>query len=226
MVDRPALWALVPVKNLQQAKQRLANVLDAGERRGLFRAMLEDVLSVLSRCQGLAGVVLVTRDPEARVLAARYGARVLEEEHNRGHTAASSFGARALAQEGASGMVQLPADIPLVTPQDIDALLQAHAATPAVTLAPSRDELGTNAVVCSPPDVLPLRFGDDSFSPHLDRARALGIEPGVVHRPGLALDVDTLDDLLAFLAAPSATRAYDYLMASGIAERVVGAANV
>ena len=225
MVDRPALWALVPVKNLQQAKQRLANVLDAGERRGLFRAMLEDVLSALSQCEALAGIVLVTRDREARLLAARYGARVLEEDHNRGHTAASRFGARTLAEEGAAGMLQLPADIPLVTPQDIDALLQAHARAPAVTLAPSRDEQGSNAVACSPPDVLPLRFGDDSYLPHLQRARSLGIEPGVVHRPGLALDVDTPDDLLAFLAAPSATRAYDYLKASGIAERVVGAAH-
>ena len=223
MVDRSPLWALVPVKDLQHAKQRLAGVLRARERHALFRAMLEDVLSVLSRCQGLAGVVLVTRDPEARVLAARYGARVLEEEHNRGHTAASSFGARALAEEGASGMVQLPADIPLLTPQDIDALLQAHASAPAVTLAPSRDRQGSNAVACSPPDVLPLRFGDNSYFPHLDRAKALGIEPGVVHRSGLALDVDTVDDLLAFLAAPSATRAYDYLMGSGIAERVTDA---
>jgi 2-phospho-L-lactate guanylyltransferase len=223
MVDRSPLWALVPVKDLQHAKQRLAGVLHARERHALFRAMLEDVLSVLSRCQGLAGVVLVTRDPEARVLAARYGARVLEEEHNRGHTAASSFGARALAEEGASGMVQLPADIPLLTPQDIDALLQAHASAPAVTLAPSRDRQGSNAVACSPPDVLPLRFGDNSYFPHLDRAKALGIEPGVVHRSGLALDVDTVDDLLAFLAAPSATRAYDYLMGSGIAERVTDA---
>jgi len=224
-VDRPPLWALVPVKNLQQAKQRLANVLDAGERRGLFRAMLEDVLSALSQCEALAGIVLVTRDREARLLAARYGARVLEEDHNRGHTAASSFGARTLAEEGAAGMLQLPADIPLVTPQDIDALLQAHARAPAVTLAPSRDEQGSNAVACSPPDVLPLRFGDDSYLPHLQRARSLGIEPGVVHRPGLALDVDTADDLLAFLAAPSATRAYDYLKESGIAERLVGAAH-
>ena len=225
MVDRPPLWALVPVKDLQHAKQRLASVLGAGERHGLFRAMLEDVLSALSQCQALAGIVLVTRDPEARALAARYGARVLEEEHNRGHTVASSFGARALAEEGASGMVQLPADIPLVTPRDIDALLQAHASAPAVTLAPSRDEQGSNAVACSPPDVLPLRFGDNSYFPHLNRARALGIEPGVVRRSGLALDVDTVDDLLAFLAVPSATRAYDYLMESGIAERVVDAAS-
>ena len=122
-------------------------------------------------------------------------------------------------------MAQLPADLPLLTPEDIDVLLRAHGSAPAVTLAPSRDQRGSNAVVCSPPEVLALRFGDDSYFPHVQRARALGIEPGIVHRPGLALDVDTPDDLLAFLGTPSRTRAYDYLVCSGIAERIVGAAN-
>jgi len=145
---------------------------------------------------------------------------VLAEPENRGHTAASSFGAATLAREGAAGMIQLPADIPLVTASDIGAVLQAHGTAPAVTIAPSRDQLGSNAVACSPPDVLPLRFGDDSFFPHLERAHALGIEPRVVERPGLALDVDTPADLAAFLATPSATRAYAYLQESGIAARL------
>jgi len=225
-VVRPSLWALVPVKNLQHAKQRLAGILAADERQALFHAMLEDLLAVLCECRNLAGVALVTRDPRASELAAGYGARVMQEHSNRGHTAASSFGARILAQEGAGGMLQLPADIPLVTRGDIDALLQVHAHAPSVTLAPSRDERGSNAVACSPPELLPLRFGDDSFFPHVQRARALGIEPGIVYRSGFALDVDTPEDLRAFLAQPSATRAYDYLVSSGIAGRVLDADRV
>lgn len=214
----------MPVKDLQHAKQRLAGVLGPAERHALFRAMLEDVLSALAASAGLAGVLMVTRDAEARRLAERYGARVLLEAANRGHTAASTLGARTLAREGAAGMLQLPADIPLVTPDDVAALLRAHRIAPAVTLAPSRDRLGSNAVACSPPDLLPLRFGDDSFVPHLRRARALGIEPRTVERPGLALDVDTPDDLTAFLAAPSDTRAYVYLVQSGLARRVAARA--
>ena len=220
-MERSPLWVVMPVKDLDNAKQRLASVLSADERHTLFRAMLEDVLATLSRCRDLAGVAVVTRDGEAKALAARHEARVLEESANRGHTSASSFGARTLAAEGVAGMLQLPADIPLVTPEDIDALLEAHGPAPAVTLAPSRDELGSNAVACSPADVLPLRFGDDSYFPHLRRARSLGIEPGIVNRPGLALDVDTPEDLCAFLATPSPTRTYDYLMVSGIAARLL-----
>jgi 2-phospho-L-lactate guanylyltransferase len=206
----------MPVKDLPAAKQRLAGVLDAQARQELFRAMLEDVLSALAASTGLAGILLVTRDPEARRLAARYGAGVVVEGENRGHTAASTLGARTLARQGVKGMLQLPADIPLVTPEDIGALLHVHGNAPAVTLSPSRDERGSNAVACSPPDVLPLRFGDDSFFPHLQRARALGVEPQIVRRPGLALDVDTPEDLAAFVATPSATRAYAYLAQIGL----------
>ena len=218
---RSALWVVVPVKDLAHAKQRLAGLLSADERRALFRAMLEDVLATLSCCRRLAGVAVVTRDAEARALAARYGARVLEEDADRGHTSASTFGARTLAAEGVTGMLQLPGDLPLITPEDVDAVLDSHGDAPAVTIAPSRDELGSNAVACSPADVLPLRFGDDSYVPHLRRARALGIEPSVVRRRGLALDVDTPDDLIEFLASPSTTRAYDYLASSGVAGRIV-----
>lgn len=219
-LDRARLWAVLPVKDLDGAKQRLAGALGAAERRALFAAMLEDVLAALAASQELAGILMVTRDRQAQGLAARYGARALLEPENCGHTAASILGAATLAGEGAAGMLQVPADIPLVTPADIGAVLHAHGSAPAITLAPSRDRLGSNAVACSPPDLLPLRFGDDSFYPHLERARGLGIEPGIVERPGLALDVDTPDDLTAFLAAPSETRAYAYLMRSGIAERL------
>jgi 2-phospho-L-lactate guanylyltransferase len=219
-LNRAPLWAVVPVKGLRDAKQRLAGVLGAKERQALFCAMLEDVLCALAGCAGLAGILVVTRDPRARDLARRYGAEVLADA-NQGHTAASTLGAGTLAQRGVAGMVQVPADLPLLTPGDVAALLEAHGEPQAVTLAPSRDERGSNAVVCSPADLLPLRFGDDSFHPHLRSARALGIEPRIVRRPGLALDVDTPEDLAAFLAAPSATRAYAYLTESGIAERLM-----
>jgi 2-phospho-L-lactate/phosphoenolpyruvate guanylyltransferase len=220
ILARSDMWAVVPVKDLQGAKQRLADVLSANERQELFAAMLEDVLCALAASADLAGILVVTRDPLGQHLAARYGARVLVEEENRGHTAASSLGARTLTREGAGSMVQVPADLPLLTPDHIQALLRVHGKAPAVTLSPARDERGTNAVVCSPPDLLPLRFGDDSFFPHVRCARSLGLEPQIVRCPALALDIDTPDDLAAFLAAPSSTRALAYLSENGIAERL------
>lgn len=210
----------MPIKNIENAKQRLAGCLDASERRDLFRAMIEDVLDALSGSKRLSGILVVTRDPEAERLAQTYGARVLIEERNAGHTAASSFGAKTLAREGVSGMLQVPGDLPLLSAGDIDALIEAHGDAPAVTIAPSRDKLGSNGVACSPPDLLPLRFGDDSFFPHLERARDLGVEPLIVEREGFALDIDRADDLKTFLASPSSTRAYRYLIERGIVDGI------
>ena len=212
--------AVVPVKDLGNAKQRLAGVLGQPERTALFRTMLEDVLEALAGAASIARIVLVTRDAEALALARRYGAECLIEPENRGHTAAVEFAARALAARGAEALLQVPGDIPRVTSGEIEAVIAAHASAPAVTIAPSRDHRGSNAVLCSPPDVFPFRFGDDSFHPHLAAARAIGIEPTVVERPGIGLDIDTPGDLAVFLASPSDTRAYRLL--TGGAHRRAG----
>jgi len=221
-VTGSGLWAVMPIKNVENAKQRLAPALTPDERQGLFLAMVEDVLSVLTACDGLDGVLMVTKEPVAIRLAERYGARVLIEKVNAGHTEASSFGAGTLAAEGAQGMIQIPGDLPALTSADVDAMLDAHGPAPAVTIAPSRDELGSNAVACSPPDFLPLRFGDNSFFPHVERAKKLGVEPAIVRRDGLGLDIDTPDDLRAFLKAPIEGHARKFLEDRGIAKRLLG----
>ena len=73
---------------------------------------------------------------------------------------------------------------------------------PSFTIVPAHDELGSNAVLCAPPAAVPLRFGDDSYFPHLAAARRCGIEPTIVRLPGIALDIDHPADLRMFLRAP------------------------
>src|SRR5690242_1972901 len=206
-----ALWAVVPVKELDRAKMRLAPLLPPELRRGLMLAMLEDVLTALAATTGLAGIAVVTVESAAAQLAAGYGARVIETGARDGHTGAVSAAARLLASEGASGMLTLPGDIPLVTHKEIASLIAAHRPAPAFAIVPSRDKRGSNAVICSPPDAVPLRFGEDSFYPHLRAAEAVGIRPTVLHLPGIALDVDTPEDLAALTLVPAATRAHALL---------------
>ncbi len=219
-MSRAGIWAVVPAKDIRDAKQRLASVLAPHERAALFRAMLHDVLAAVSAAKGLDGVMLVTRDPEAIEIADHYGARVLLERANQGQTAAVGAGAQALATEGAAGMIAIPADVPLIGASDVEQLLSAHGSAPAVTIAPARDRLGSNAVICSPPPLLPLAFGDNSFYPHLESARNQGVEPRVVDSPAFALDVDRPDDLQAFIALASSTRTQRYLQQSGIEARL------
>ena len=115
--------------------------------------------------------------------------------------------ARRLARDGRASMLTLPGDIPLVTAGEIAELIAAHQPAPSFTIAPSHDEQGSNAVLLSPPDAVTLRFGDDSFFPHLAAAEARGIRPTIVRLPGIALDIDNPADLARFAALGSDTRA-------------------
>ena len=145
--------------------------------------MLEDVLAALAEAP-LAGIMVNTLDPLATELARRYGARVVTDGARDGHTGAVAAMARILAEEGREAMLTVPGDIPRVTAAEIAAVIEARRPAPSLTIVPAHDERGSNAVLCSPPLVMPLRFGDDSFLPHLAAARALGIEPTIVKLAG------------------------------------------
>ena len=214
------IWAVVPVKDGTAAKGRLAGVLDRRERRELFRAMLEDVLSCLARVDGLSGTIVVTRDARASALARTHGARVIREARNEGQSAAVRAAAAVLGAEGATTLLAVPGDVPMIGEGDIEAVIDAHGPAPSVTLVPARDGRGTNCLVCSPPDALAPAFGTDSFARHRAAARRLGITAEVVILPGLGLDVDTPGDLEALLARPLSGSTGAYLGASGIAARL------
>jgi 2-phospho-L-lactate guanylyltransferase len=210
------IWAAVPIKEFVGAKQRLASLLTPEQRQALAAAMLEDVLAALADAP-LAGIMVNTVDPVASELARRYGARVITEDARDGHTGAVMAMARMLGAEGRTGMLTVPGDIPRVTPVEIAAIIEACRPAPSVTIVPAHDERGSNAVLCMPPTVMQLRFGDDSFLPHLAAARALGIEPTIVKLPGIGLDIDQPQDLLAFRRATPgmATRALALLAMTG-----------
>lgn len=216
---------MLPVKDFGQAKQRLACLLGTAERRRLAHAMADDVLDTLSRVQGLSEIVVVTRDREARALAARHGARVLAEPSNMGQSEAVARAAAALEEAGADGLLQVPGDVPGASAGEIETVLASHGegcdGGPAVTLVPAHDRRGTNCVLCSPPGALPFAFGLESFGPHCEAARAQGIAPRIIPLPGLGLDIDTACDLRAFIARPVAGRTLDYLRESGIAARLL-----
>ncbi len=201
------LWAVVPVKERASAKERLATVLRPETRQALALAMLDDVLAALTATPGIAGLLVVTVDPGAARLAAGYRARLIEAGARDGHTGAVAAAAQLLAVEGRAGMLTLPGDIPLVTPAEIARLLAAHLPAPSFTIVPSHDKRGSNAIACSPPDAVPLRFGENSFYPHLKAAEACGIRPNVLHLPGIALDIDNPEDVVSFMRIDAPTRA-------------------
>jgi 2-phospho-L-lactate guanylyltransferase len=217
------VWAVVPVKEFMGAKQRLSSCLSPEERRALATVMLEDVLEAVSAVRELAGVLVVTVDPAATSLAHRYGARIITEGAREGHTGAVTAATRLLVREWQTGMMTMPGDIPRLSSAEIAATLAAHRAAPAFTIVPAHDDLGSNTIFCSPPDAVPLRFGEDSFYPHVDAARKRGIDPLVLRHPGIGMDIDNPVDLVTFLkmSPPVRTRTLAFLEQAGIADRLL-----
>jgi 2-phospho-L-lactate/phosphoenolpyruvate guanylyltransferase len=209
-------WAVVPVKERDRAKERLAPLLMPELRRELALVMLEDVLAVLAASAGLAGLLVVTLDPAASLLARHYGARIVEDGARDGHTGAVTAAARLLTAEGCGGMLTMPGDIPLVAAHEISKIVAVHRPAPSFTIVPSHDEGGSNAILMSPPDAVPLRFGDDSFFPHLRAAEAQGITPTVLRLSGIALDIDNPADLALFARQPAPTRTRAFLADHGM----------
>ena len=183
---------LIPVKNLSNAKQRLASMFDQSTRTRLARAMLEDVAEAAS---GYGGdeVALVTSDVFAIEVAERYGFEMIRDDANRSETDAIEMATRAAEERGTESTLVIPGDIPLIEAADFHAIYNAAPACGAV-LVPSGDGRGSNAVLRRPAALCPLRFGNDSFAPHLAAAKASGSFT-VLNLPRIGLDIDTPEDL-------------------------------
>lgn len=186
---------LVPVKQLDAAKLRLDAALGAAGRRRLALAMLGDVLAAAAPWPLR---VLVTPDSEVVGVAEAAGWHVL---HDPGWALndALAAGTAAAVEWGASALVILPFDVPLVTPADLETLFAARA---PVVVARS-DDGGTGALLRRPPRVIATQFGEASAAAHAAAAEAAGVEVETLRLPGLALDIDDLDDLRQLAASPS-----------------------
>jgi 2-phospho-L-lactate guanylyltransferase len=204
----PSAIILIPVKNLSGAKQRLAAVLDQASRTELAQAMLADVLAALHslRRRTEVKVALVTSDPFATRLAQEYSFEIIPDQINPGETGAIEMATRLCVQRGEPSTLVVPADIPLIQAWEVEEIL-ARAPQEGSVLAPAADGRGTNAILRTPADLFPLRFGNDSFKPHHAAAQATGKPCVVIELPGIAVDVDNPSDLRTLMSLPGETRA-------------------
>ncbi|BCP53013.1 2-phospho-L-lactate guanylyltransferase [Kaistia sp. 32K] len=199
------IWALVPVKRLEAAKSRLAPVLDSAERGRLAKAMLRDVLDTLRRVETLAGILVVTDDAEVAAIAAGHGATVIGDPQEPAFNAAVLHGMHWLDARQKAGALVVPGDIPLVTVEEIEAVLDATRTSPVVIVPATRDG-GTNMLAIAPPLLMPPTFGPDSFARHVAAAQALGITPAILRLEGAGHDVDVAADLVLDTGSAAAPR--------------------
>ena len=216
-------YVVIPAKDFHGAKQRLAGLLQPHERSTLARATLTDTLTACAQATGLAGIGVVTCDREVAGLAESLHAEVLWEANARGQSEAVARGGRECRQRGIPSMLTMPGDIPLLTTADVEELAAAALPAHAVVMVPNRDDSGTNALVLSPPDCLPVAFGSDSYRRHLRLCAENGLSVDVRRMPRVALDIDTPDDLATFIAQRAPTHSLQALTDLGVLERFAAA---
>jgi 2-phospho-L-lactate guanylyltransferase len=132
-------------------------------------------------------------------MARPYGFEVIAEKSVHGHSVAVNGMVEELAAN-ASRILAIAADLPRLTASEVDFAL--NVTSDPVTLFPSRDWNGTNGVVFISPARIVMEYGDGSFRRHLAKAASAGLRVDVVNLPGIAFDIDTPEDLQAFMDDP------------------------
>jgi 2-phospho-L-lactate/phosphoenolpyruvate guanylyltransferase len=187
-------WVIVPVKPLRLGKSRLSGVLSDDERAVLNRMFLEQTLDILRTNPAIAQTLVVSRDPAALAIAREFGARTVLEDGTPNLNGALNR-ATMLIKRYAARVLVLPADLPLLTQIDLNALFDHVCEGPYVVITPDRHELGTNALLMSPGGLIPYDFGIGSFARHCESAKKAGAKLEIVRNAHIELDLDTPDDL-------------------------------
>ncbi|MBL7161885.1 MAG: 2-phospho-L-lactate guanylyltransferase [Anaerolineales bacterium] len=189
------IWAIVPVKPLRRGKSRLAGVFSEEERTDLNRYLLENTVSTLKNIPEIEHVLVVSRDQAALALARDLGARTVLE-NGAPHLNVALERATIVAQTYETrGVLILPADLPLITPEDVKMMLERATDPPVVVVSPDRHNKGTNALLVCPAGLIEYHYGQDSFKKHCELARAAGARLEICELPSLTLDIDVPDDL-------------------------------
>jgi 2-phospho-L-lactate guanylyltransferase len=212
---------LLPVKDLRQAKQRLASFLNAEERFGLAQAMLADTVRAIRGVSQAEKIFVVTNYIPAMEAAEQNGWDLLREDRQISESFSVDYASMQCAKRGVTALLRVPLDVPLVQSSDIDELLAVQYAAPGLVIVPSRDGTGTNAILRTPPTLFPSHFGRGSFANHCAEAQRVGAHILVRRNARLEMDVDDETDLRALVQQDlSGTETGAWLQSSGLMARL------
>lgn len=189
------VWAIVPVKALDQAKSRLATVLTPAERKRLASMLLERTVHLLRSVQEIQGVLVISRDVEVLARARGWGAQPIPESGKPTLNNALRQATQTLTAWDADAVLVVPADIPLLADDDVRQVLRLAGDATSVVIVPDHREEGTNLLLMRPPGVIPYRFGNHSFAEHQRLAQEANATLSIYRSERAALDLDTPDNL-------------------------------
>ena len=198
------MWAVVPLKSPDEAKSRLKAVLNAAQRRELFFALAERAIGALRATSGIDVVAVVTASAEVAAFARAQQVEVIRHAADFGTASAFASAVHHLQPLRLERLLMIAGDLPLISSEALQQLLKLTDTQPGVVVVPDRHGLGTNALLCTPPDVIAPCFGNNSYQQHLRAAELAGVVKHIMRNESLALDLDVPEDL-------------DYLRATGSA---------
>ena len=190
-----SVWAVIPLKSPHSAKSRLSGVLDAQQRLRLFYLLSRGVIDAALHTPGIDGVTVVTASKAVEDFATSLGAQCLRLESERGTAEACSEALEKLPPRCRERVLFIAGDIPLISPSVLAPLVALSDRSPLIAIAGDRRQIGTNALLNAPGDVISLCFGNDSFAQHIAAATRLGIATHIIDSEPLGLDIDEPDDL-------------------------------
>jgi len=189
------LWAIVPVKPLRRGKSRLAEVLSEEERLGLNSKLLTHTVDTLREIPEIEQVLVVSRDQAALSLARAHGARTVQENGAPELNIALTRATIVAKQYATRGVLIIPSDLPMISKEDVSAMLEMIKEPPVVVVAPDRKREGTNALLVCPVGLIEYDYGPHSFERHCESAKEAGVRLEICELPSLALDMDVPEDL-------------------------------
>ncbi|OMH39396.1 2-phospho-L-lactate guanylyltransferase [Motiliproteus sp. MSK22-1] len=184
----------IPMKDPGQSKQRLASVLNPDQRQTLALTLFRQTLRFLNQHFSDYQVLVVTASSRIAAIAEGYGAALLIEQEGTGLNGAASLAAQWSLDHGFDSQLLIPADIPELSKAEVGQLLERSPKSPSVLVCPASDG-GTNALLTTPPNVVPFQFGRDSSIAHLKAAKEQLVFCELLQLEKLTFDLDTPDDL-------------------------------
>ncbi len=209
------LHAIVPVNVIRKSKERLSPLLSPAERANLSILMLRNVLSALRCSKTIDSLAVVSADTSLRIIARKYQARFLWEGKRRGLNKGLRLAIARAKLDGASAVLIVHADLPLLTSSEIDAFFRASHDY-QVAIAPSKDGEGTNALLLNSPFTIRPMFGKNSFMKHWSQAKKMNLRCKILRCPTISFDVDKPEDALSLARLKRGNAAAEFLRMVGV----------
>lgn len=206
------IFAIVPAKQFEKGKSRLASLLDICDRVELGELLLDSTLHTLENATALYSTVVISTDVRAKRIAKMHGAIFVDEGKQIGVNNAVNLANDYCARAGAVATVVVPQDLPLALSEDIDMICNsAKEYDRCLIICPSARYDGSNVLLRRPPKLIDSHYDNNSFNMHINAAKKIGAKIKIILSQRMMLDLDTLEDAQYLAKEPRTCKPLVYL---------------